>query len=295
MKILVTGSNGFIGANIKEFFENKCNVFAPKRESLNLLNFVHVENYLKTNFFDVVIHCGVTLTSVDENVKMYSNFEKCSKLFGKMVCIGSGAEFDKRHYIPKMKEDYFGKYVPEKSDIYGYSKYLIAKDIIEKNKNIYNLRVFGIFGKYEDYRRRLISNNICRKLIGTNISINKNTYFDYMYIKDFCKILEIFIKKNPRENTYNVSTGKVIDFLSLAKIINNIEHNGLEIQIKKSGLNPEYSANNRKFLNEFGIHEFIDYKASIEELFYWYKNESGLIFNDKIFDTWKKSNLGAKS
>ena len=71
--------------------------------------------------------------------------------------------------------------------------------------------------------------------------------------------------------------------------------NRLEIQIKKSGLNPEYSANNRKLLNEFGIHEFIDYKASIEELFYWYKNESGLIFNDKIFDTWKKSNLGAKS
>ena len=51
-----------------------------------------------------------------------------------MVCIGSGAEFDKRHYIPNMKEDYFGKYVPDKSDIYGYSKYLIARDIIEKIK-----------------------------------------------------------------------------------------------------------------------------------------------------------------
>ena len=138
-----------------------------------------------------------------------------------------------------MKEDYFGKYVPDKSDIYGYSKYLIARDIIEKNKNIYNLRVFGIFGKYEDYRRRLISNNICRKLIGANISINKNTYFDYMYITDFCKILENFIKKNAKENTYNVSTGKVIDFISLANIINNIEYNGLEIQIKYSGLNPK--------------------------------------------------------
>ena len=295
MKILVTGSNGFIGANIKEFFKNKFNVLAPKRESLNLLDSIQVENYLKNFFFDVVIHCGVTLTSVDENLKMYLNLEKCSKFFGKMVCIGSGAEFDKRHYIPNMKEDYFGKYVPDKSDIYGYSKYLIARDIIEKNKNIYNLRVFGIFGKYEDYRRRLISNNICRKLIGANISINKNTYFDYMYITDFCKILENFIKKNAKENTYNVSTGKVIDFISLANIINNIEYNGLEIQIKYSGLNPEYSGNNRKFLNEFGLHEFIDHKDSIEELFYWYKNESGLIFNDKIFDTWKKSNLGEKN
>jgi UDP-glucose 4-epimerase len=295
MKILVTGSNGFIGANIKEFFQKKYDIYSPKRESLNLLDFANVENYIKKNLFDVVIHCGVTLTSVNENLKMYLNFEKCSKFFGKMICIGSGAEFDKRYYIPKMKEDYFGKYVPEKSDIYGYSKYLIAKDIMEKNKNIYNLRVFGIFGKYEDYRRRFISNNICRKLIGANISINKNTYFDYMYIKDFCKILEIFIKTKPLENTYNISTGKVVDFISLAKIINNIEFDGSDIEIKNNGLNPEYSGDNRKFSNEFGIYEFIDYKTSIEELFYWYKNKSGLIFNNKIFDTWKKSNLGEKN
>ena len=51
-----------------------------------------------------------------------------------------------------------------------------------------------------------------------------------MHITDFCKILENFIK-NAKENTHNVSTGKVIDFISLANIINNIEYNGLEIQI----------------------------------------------------------------
>ena len=86
MKILVTGSNGFIGANIKEFFKNKFNVLAPKRESLNLLDSIQVENYLK-NFFDVVIHCGVTLTSVDENLKMYLNLEKCSKFLVKWCAL----------------------------------------------------------------------------------------------------------------------------------------------------------------------------------------------------------------
>ena len=79
--------------------------------------------------------------------------------------------------------------------------------------------------------------------------------------------------------------------LFLWQVINNIEYNGLEIQIKNTGLNPEYEI--MKILNEFGIYEFIDYKASMKN-FYWYKNESGLIFNDKIFDTWKKSNLGEK-
>ena len=50
MKILVTGSNGFTGANIKEFFKNKFNVLAPKRESLNLLDSIQVENYPKIFF-----------------------------------------------------------------------------------------------------------------------------------------------------------------------------------------------------------------------------------------------------
>ena len=46
MKILVTGSNGFIGANIKEFFQKKYDIYSPKRESLNLLDFANVENYI---------------------------------------------------------------------------------------------------------------------------------------------------------------------------------------------------------------------------------------------------------
>ena len=59
-----------------------------------------------------------------------------------------------------MRESYFGRHIP--TDIYGFSKYVIAKDIESVRRNIYNLRVFGIFGKYEDYKRRVISNNICQ-------------------------------------------------------------------------------------------------------------------------------------
>ena len=220
---------------------------------------------------------------------MYFNLESNSSKFGKLICIGSGAEFDKRNYIPKMQESYFGKFIPEKSDIYGFSKYTIAKDIIEKNKNIYNLRVFGIFGKYEDYRRRLISNNICRVLCGLDVSINRNMYFDYIYVGDFCKILEMFIKKNAKEKTYNVCTGQPVDFLSIAKIIGELDHNKKNIHIQNAGMNMEYSGSNEKFISEFGHFSFTEIKESIRELFDWYKNDSGLVFNNKIFDEWIKN------
>lgn len=289
MKILITGTNGFIGRNLKEYFQNRYeNTYYPKRGDLNLLDSYAVNKYLKVNNFDVVIHCGVTLTSVEENLKMYFNIEKCSKYFGKLICIGSGAEYNMKNYIPKMREDYFGKYIP--SDIYGFSKFVIAKDIENLHRNLYNLRVFGIYGKYEDYKRRFISNNICRLLCGLNISINKNMYFDYLYVDDFARIVEIFINNDAVKRSYNICTGKSIDFLSLAKIINDIDGRKLPIKIKEEGLNPEYSGNNDLFMNEFKKVEFTPPEKAIKELYLWYKDSSNIVLNENMFNSTNQSN-----
>ena len=188
-----------------------------------------------------------------------------------------------------MKEEYFDKYVPSKSDIYGYSKYEIAKDILKEKRNIYNLRVFGIFGKYEDYRRRLISNNICRLLCGMNVSLNKNAFFDYMYVNDFSKIVEMFFDRNPEHSTYNTCTGEVIDFLKIAKIINETDGRGKPIEVKQDGDNGEYSGDSSRFFKEFGTINFTKPEVSIKELYNWYKNESNLKFDEKLFDTWIKN------
>ena len=290
MNILITGTNGFIGRNLKEHFLTTNNKLStPKRDELNLLDGGSVENYIKKNNFDVVIHCCVTLTSIEQNLKMYFNLEKLSNSFGKLICIGSGAEFDKNNYIPKMNEDYFGKYIPSKEDIYGYSKYEIAKDILKKKRNIYNLRVFGIFGKYEDYRRRLVSNNICSLLLGKNIVLNKNGCFDYMYVNDFSKIVEMFISKNPKHSTYNTCTGEVIEFLTIAKIINEVDGRNKPVQVKQEGINPEYSGDNLRFVNEFGLMNLTSPKDSIKELYYWYKNDSNLKFDENLFNSWIKN------
>ncbi len=290
MKLLITGTNGFLGRNLKEFFLKKdFEISTPKRQQLNLLDSSLVEDYINENNFDVVIHSSVTLDSIDENLKMYFNLEKLSNKYGKLICIGSGAEFNSKYYEPKMKEEYFGKHMPDKSDIYGYSKFVIAKDILKKKRNIFNLRVFGIFGKYEDYRRRFISNNICRLLINENISINKNMFFDYLYVDDFLKIMELFILSTPKHSTYNTCTGKKIDLLTIAKILNEIDGRNKDIFIKNEGTNKEYTGENSRLINEFNEIKFTDPEKSILNLYNWYKNESKLIFDKNIFDKWIKN------
>lgn len=266
-----------------EYFQARYEgVYCPKRGDLNLLDSQAVYEYLMKNEFDVVIHCAITLTSVEQNLKMYFNIERCSGSFRKMLCIGSGAEYDMKNYIPKMKEKYFAKHIP--SDIYGFSKYVIAKDIENKHRNIYNLRVFGIYGKYEDYRRRFISNNICRVLSGLNISIKKNMYFDYLYIDDFSRIVEMFIKKDGAKRSYNICTGKSIDLLMLAKIIREIDGKNVPINIKEEGLNAEYTGDNTLFLQEYRDFNFTEPKKAISELYSWYKDSSNIVFDAKEFN-----------
>lgn len=278
MKLLITGTNGFVGRNLKEYFQERYeNVQTPKRQQLDLLSSDAVREYIATNDFDVVLHCGVTLIDVEQNLKMYFNLERCSKAFGKMILVGSGAEYDKSKSPPKVSEDRFGEHIPQ--DIYGFSKYVIAKDVEAVPRNIYNLRVFGIYGKYEDYRRRFISNNICRVLSGMGLSLNRNMYFDYLYVDDFARLVDMFMTKDPRRRSYNVGTGEPIDLLSLAKMIQTIDGRGAPITVKQEGLNPEYSCDTRLFHGELGTFAFTPVKEAVTALYGWYRDSGDAAFD----------------
>jgi GDP-L-fucose synthase len=283
MRLLITGTTGFVGRNLKDNFDGRdYQIDCPKRVDLNLLDSEAVQSYLQTGRFDVVIHCGVTLSSVEENLKMYFNLERCSGHFGRMICVGSGAEFDNRNYIPNMSEDYFQKHIP--TDIYGFSKYVMAKDIETNDADILNLRVLGIFGKYEDHTRRFISNNIARVLSGLDISMNRNMSFDYLYVDDFARIVEVFLDSKPRHIIYNTCNGKAVDLLSLAKMIREVHGGDVPITVKQEGLGNEYSGDNSLFLGEFGGFKFTNMQTAVGELYDWYKHSSCIEFHAAMFE-----------
>lgn len=277
MKLLITGTNGFVGRNLKEHFSGAHELATPKRGDLNLLDSEAVHAYVKAGGFDAVIHCAVNIQSVEQTLMMYFNVERCAPLVGKMLCVGSAAEYDMRHYVPMMREDYFGRHVP--CDVYGFSKYVIAKDIEAGPRNVYNLRVFGIYGPYEDHRRRFISNNICRVLCGLGMSMNKNMLFDYLYVKDFARIVDLFLRRDPLKRSYNVCTGRPVDLLTLAGMINAVHGGGVPVVVKEPGMKPEYSGDNSLFLGEFGDFDFTPPETAIESLYRWYQDPKNIALN----------------
>ena len=275
MKILLTGASGFIGRHIQEAWKDRYDLYTPSHQDLDLLDDERVESYLADGRFDVIIHTAnmnnvrYQLTDaqvLDGNLCMFFNLERCRSLYGKMYYFGSGAEYDMRHYIPRMPESYFGAHIPR--DPYGFSKYIMSKQAVG---NIYDLRLFGVFGKNEEWKRRFISNMIYLNLTEQVMQMNQNMYFDYLYIDDLISILEWFLTHEPLHHHYNVCSGRRIELLSLAHLV--IEETGKqgEIATRQNGLKPEYTGDNQRLRKEIGDLELIPMSTAIHEMVSYYR------------------------
>lgn len=287
-KVLITGASGFIGRNIAEQWSGKYDIFCPSSTELNLMDTESVRIYLERHMFDYVIHSAVCNSTrkqitayqdLDGNLRMFFNLERCQEFYGKMYYFGSGAEYDRRYYIPDMQETRLGFSIPK--DAYGLSKYVMAK-ICEKSQNIYEFCLFGVFGKYEEWERRFISNAICRILKGMDIKIYQNVYFDYLWVQDLAGILEWFLNHEPEYKRYHICRGQKIDLYSIAIMVKEILDSDCDIIVEEPGWKLEYTGNNHRLLQETGMYCFTDFKKSVRELCDFYKSNIDMIDITKL-------------
>lgn len=276
-KILLTGGTGFIGGNILPILQKKYEVKSPRRNELNINDESSVDEYLSNNKFDILIHsANITpgKNSVDKmenmleyTIKAFLNFQKHSDKFEKIFYFGSGAEYDKRKDIVLIKETDIGNSIPV--DPYGLAKYVINQ-IARGSKNIYNLRIFGCYGP-TDAKTKFIRDCIDCCLEHKPITIRQNCYFDYMYVEDLARIIDKMINSELKYHDYNICTGKRIDLLTIAKIIDKKMQNNQGIKIGQEGLNKEYTANNARLLSDIGAFDYTCIEDGIQKQIDWQK------------------------
>lgn len=258
MRILVAGSNGFLGRNIAEYFKrNSINdVIYLSRADIDLTDRTSLSDICKLHTPDILLHVAVSLTDFHNNILMYHALEQCSQFCGKVIMIGSGAEYSHQRYKPLMEEDYFDPLSPPaNNNVYHHSKHLISRLHMLSPSNIYNFRVFGLYGPFEDFTRRLISNNIYNFLTSGGMSASANHSFDYLYVDDLIAAVLHFASSSvtPSFNTYNLCTGRSDSFhFILSEVIKSL--GGSESSIIMESLSPtdlDYSGSNSRFQNEF--------------------------------------------
>ena len=278
MKILITGGSGFIGLNLHERLDREHVIFVPSKNELDLLNAADVRDYFRDHSFDVVIHCATWDATqysnkdpskiLEYNLRMFFNIAHERVNFGRLINLGSGAEYSRPHSIPFMTEDYFDKYIPD--DPYGFSKYIINKHI-ESMPDAVNLRLFGVFGKHEDWRIRFISNVAYRTLHNLPVTIRQDVFFDYLYVNDLCDIINRFLYIVPEYKAYNVCTNKTCRLTVLAQMVLDSLEKDLPVLVSQKGLGREYSGNNLRLYSEMNDVRFTPMKEAVKSLCLWYK------------------------
>lgn len=283
-KILLTGGSGFIGKNILEsFLSDKYIIVTPSSSNLNLLDTQSVDKYFKRKFFDVVLHaaCKPGHRNAKDlkdifysNVRMFENLVRHKDKYNKFINFGSGAIYDTSKNISSVKEDKIFDNIGKAE--HDFCKYVVAKRI-ESLDNFLDLNIFGLFGKYEEWQIRFISNSICKALFNLPITIKQNRVFSYLYIDDLMPILDFFISNTVKYKSYNIVPDNKISLLKIAKIVKCCSNKEIKIKIAKKGYGLEYTGDNSRLIKECKNIRFTDIKDSIQNLYNYYKQNIKLI------------------
>ncbi len=275
MRVMITGSGGFVGKNLVEGLGVKHEILAPRSSELDLTDYKAVEQCIRENKITHVIHAAVhssLLVSRDEgfqiDLRMLTSLTRNLDTLEKLIIFGSGAEFAKTMDIKKVKEEEWGKYIPE--DLYGLSK-IISQEIVKREPKMINLRLFGIYGPYEDYRYKFISNAIVKNLLGMPIAIKQDVVFDYLYVSDLTPIVDHFLSHKAKYSDYNVSTTESIQISEIVKLINEVAECKSEVELVNSKLNFEYTGSNERLKAEIPDWNITSYHTGINKLYNYYK------------------------
>jgi GDP-L-fucose synthase len=277
-QVLLTGGGprGFIGRNLKEKLSDCYELLTPSSAELNLCDYDAVARYMDTHQISQVIHSAnhSLIHSGAENamkydLQMYYHLQKFAPMLDKILYFGSGAEYDKRKDVTMVREEQIGQSIP--ADYYGLYKYIINEDA-RKSKNIYNLRLFGIFGKYENWQVKFISNLCCKAIFGLPLTVRQNCKFDFLYVQDFPEMVKWAMESELNYHDYNICTGQAVELVSLAEIVRDVSGKDLDITVLNDGWNLEYTASNARLKEENPKVRYTKIEKAIAELYGYYES-----------------------
>ena len=206
MKILLTGSTGFIGYRIYSFLKKKkfniTEISRFKKNSNTNLK-IDLTKLKKINKkFDILIHCAANtppkqnVNKIKKNYLINSNIIKIAKDTGikKIIYLSSMSIYEKN------KKKIYEDSIKTSKDIYGKTK-LHGENLLLKNKKNFNqifiLRLPSVIGKgcHSTFLSKIAKSFIMKE---KNIIVyNKKSYFNNcIYINDLCEKILLLLKNN---------------------------------------------------------------------------------------------------
>lgn len=280
MNILITGTNGFLAKELYKYFTLKNHsVTCISRSSLpsvDLTDKISTHNFFKNKYFDVVLHTSIIGSKKNErdnpstlidNLLMFNNIINNKQNYNLLFnfCSGAALVSDENYGCFEAKEELINSCIPK--NYYGLSKNIISREIYNFDY-VYNLRLFGCFGVYED-DTRFIKNCILKIKNKERPIIHQNKQMDFFYVKDLCIIVEYIIQlyKNiniPRD--INLAYQNKVSLIDILNYIFSLTNNKQDFILKQTKIGSPYTGNGDRLQNlnlslnglKFGINEVIN-------------------------------------
>tara|TARA_A100001015_G_C14938674_1_gene691606 strand:+ start:124 stop:915 length:792 start_codon:yes stop_codon:yes gene_type:complete len=261
IKILIIGKNSFIGSNLKKFLSKNFEVV--------ILSF---EEVINKNVFFFLNFSHVINTSIHENY-IKNKYKKIYDLDKKFICKFKKIKFiyiylnSRKIYL--QKENIFE--VSSKKPVcnYGRNKLLTENYLKKKLKNkLLSLRIGNIIGKriskiQRSNHKLFFDNFLVYRKFKKKITVD-NDFKDFLSIEQFCRIVEILIKKKIT-GIYNVSLSEKI---YVSELINWLD---IEFFKKISFINERkdsFTLSNKKLLKKIDIKPLkVEFKKFCKSIF----------------------------
>ena len=265
--ILVTGSNGQLGSEIKELSSSyEANYFFTCRDDLDIIDKEAVKSFIEKNNINIIINCAA-YTAVDKAESDYENADKINRkavkklaLISKernikLIHISTDYVFDGKNYKP-----YNEAYQTNPQSVYGKTKLDGELEMIKINpQNSIIIRTSWVYSSY--------GNNFVKTMLRLGKEKEElGIIFDQIgtptYARDLAKaILEIIPKiQNSKLSIYNYSNEGAISWYDFAKEIMKMAKIDCKInpietyQYPTPAKRPHYSLLNKsKIKKDFGI------------------------------------------
>ena len=302
--ILLTGGSGMVGSNIiNHNFSQKYKILSPTSSDLNLLNYKDLEDYIKFNKPELVIHAAGIVGGIKaninypvkflvDNMQMGLNILMASKTqkVKKFINFSSSCMYPKNARNPLLEDSILKGELESTNEGYALSKITSTRlcEYISREDSSFLYKTVipcNLYGKYDDfsYENSHMIPGVIKKIHDAK---NKNLEFvniwgdglarrEFMYAADIADFIYYAVENfNKMPQNINVGLGLDYSIIEYYKIIADvIGYKGKfnHDMTKPTGMNRKLIDDKR--LNEFGWSHQTSLETGIKETYKYFLDE----------------------
>jgi len=216
MKVLVTGSEGYIGKELKKYLTTLGNEIICYDKKINK----NVENIHSVHFCDAIVHlaaiAGVSECEEDKDQAVIDNIIASSHIFKLAYKNNKPLIFASSQAAKKPTANFYAttKYIAEQNAFY----------LNGLGADIRILRFTNIYGGDMNGKNSVIANftEACKNNKDIIVNGDGNQVRDFIHIQDICKAIFLALQNKGISEPIDIGTGIGTRIIDLAKMFKNI-------------------------------------------------------------------------